>query len=611
MASSPPSPQEAGLGHSTPLVTIPHGHGSGSGIRTAQQRFAAEVAAAAAATTTTSTTTTSATTTVTDNHPLAFTAEETMDVELSDRSSSAAVYANVAVTPWTTTSTNTLPTLALPTPPTTTILSTAPSPANKSLEALTDNFLAGPSARIDQGQKPLLSPPPFFPLQQQQQQPSDLLEHLRALVERRAWNDVSQVATQLLQSASSPYTLLYTALLHTDNSNNNNNNSGLSLDTHCDDLVEILTIQCHAWMQRKQYVHLGLELDRWGFLHHHNNGNTINNCPVWIPWSLHTLAAAALEYTAAPDAPVQAVDALCAIRASLVLLQQQQQQDNGGAALAFHTELSQVEHALSNTLVRQKKWRSALQSLERMLDFVPAQCEAQVQVQANNRKTRAAATVAETAAETVTVLQAAYRCEILSRQGRILLQVGAVQEAGQVFEQAKVLWNDQNAVHVNLVPQAWPGYDAVQIVPAQLHSNEGLYSFACGKYNEASEFFRKGVEAIKAVGAMTCAYRTSDWVGPGVAVGTEFRHALYSETVNNIALCAIYTCRLHEAVYLMECLVRENPAAFLTERVAYNLCTLYELGYDTAASARKKRVLQIVAKRFFLHDIGPESFRIS
>jgi hypothetical protein len=61
----------------------------------------------------------------------------------------------------------------------------------------------------------------------------------------------------------------------------------------------------------------------------------------------------------------------------------------------------------------------------------------------------------------------------------------------------------------------------------------------------------------------------------------------------------------------MEGLIREDPTAFLTERVIFNLCTLYELGSDSTVGTRKKRVLQLIAKRFFLHDVGPESFRIN
>ena len=80
--------------------------------------------------------------------------------------------------------------------------------------------------------------------------------------------------------------------------------------------------------------------------------------------------------------------------------------------------------------------------------------------------------------------------------------------------------------------------------------------------------------------------------------------------LNNLALCALYTCRMRDAVNMMEALVREDPTKYLTEVMVFNLCTLYELGSDNATSERKKRVLQSIAKRFTLHDIGPENFRL-
>lgn len=69
-------------------------------------------------------------------------------------------------------------------------------------------------------------------------------------------------------------------------------------------------------------------------------------------------------------------------------------------------------------------------------------------------------------------------------------------------------------------------------------------------------------------------------------------------------------CRLHDAIQVLESLIRTDPTSFLTERMALNLCTLYELSADSTAANRKKRTLQLIAKRFFLHDVGPESFRI-
>jgi len=86
---------------------------------------------------------------------------------------------------------------------------------------------------------------------------------------------------------------------------------------------------------------------------------------------------------------------------------------------------------------------------------------------------------------------------------------------------------------------------------------------------------------------------------------------LYHEAINNASLCHLYSCRLADAVSTLEALVRNDPAAFLTERTAFNLCTLYELGSDSVVATRNKRVLQLIAKRFFLHDVGPESFRVT
>jgi len=205
------------------------------------------------------------------------------------------------------------------------------------------------------------------------------------------------------------------------------------------------------------------------------------------------------------------------------------------------------------------------------------------------------------------LLEQAYRCHILSRQGRILLQVGALQEALEVFQEASAIWTNMDSATV------LETHATVQLTSAQLAVNEGLLCFAYAKYDEALEFFRKAVNHIRKMGSMSrepVPYRVEDWLGP-FNIGSESRYALYSETMNNMAVCGLYSCKLHESILLMESLVRENPTSFLRERVAFNLCTLYELASDNTVAARKKRVLQLIAKRFFLHDIGPESFRVN
>ena len=67
---------------------------------------------------------------------------------------------------------------------------------------------------------------------------------------------------------------------------------------------------------------------------------------------------------------------------------------------------------------------------------------------------------------------------------------------------------------------------------------------------------------------------------------------------------------MRSAVQELEGLIREDPCVYLTEGMAFNLCTLYELGFDGEECSRKKKLLQRVAKRFSLHDISVESFRL-
>jgi hypothetical protein len=149
------------------------------------------------------------------------------------------------------------------------------------------------------------------------------------------------------------------------------------------------------------------------------------------------------------------------------------------------------------------------------------------------------------------------------------------------------------------------------VTKSSLEMNDGLINFSESNYGEALHSFSKAIDVLRSDGSnFYPQYRTQDWVGPAIA-GGQAPSLLYLEVVNNISLCNLYMCNMKEAVASLESLIREDPTSFLTERVAFNLCTLYELGSDSAVATRKKRVLQQIAKRFFLHDVGPESFRVT
>jgi tetratricopeptide (TPR) repeat protein len=233
-----------------------------------------------------------------------------------------------------------------------------------------------------------------------------------------------------------------------------------------------------------------------------------------------------------------------------------------------------IDAALSNVFLRQKDWRMAIETLDHLMELMPG-------VYQDDE------------------LLKAYQIEVLMRQGRIFLEVGALDEAETIFARA---------ASTTVSPTRSSQWIFAKI-PAQLALHQGLAQFARRSYNESMASFKQASDHLRRFPEPVHSYRLEEYLGPTIWV--ESPQALLTQAWNNMGLAALYTCRMKEAVRLMESLVREDPTAYLTERLAFNLCTLYELGADTAASARKKRVLQLVAKRFFLHDIGPEQFRIS
>jgi tetratricopeptide (TPR) repeat protein len=250
--------------------------------------------------------------------------------------------------------------------------------------------------------------------------------------------------------------------------------------------------------------------------------------------------------------------------------------------------------ALSNAFSRKREWRMAIVALDRMLPELEAATLQEVPHMPIHAQK---------------VLEMAYRAEVLSAQGRYLLHAGAVAEASYVFQVAQAGWNRIQQEAGGDSAADLEGNIVVEHIPAQLFVNEGLLCFAYANYDQAIECFKNAIDHLRKY-SISPNYLSADWVGPSI-VGVAPHWTLLNECVNNLAICALYTGRLAEAVNLLECLIREDPTAFFTERVAFNLCTMYELGCDSTASATKKRVLQLIAKRWFLHDVGPESFRIS
>lgn len=533
--SSSQTPSESGsdLSRSTPLVTIPSANAPHGGVRPAIQQQLSDTS---------------------DNHPLQVNpppvnptvdASGGMSFELSQQGSYPVPPASYSQPPPPPTTLQPPPAMASPPPVGSPPQQSSPFPATSpppnrtpqvvpaspaaTLDDLADTFLAGESPRKD---NPLLRPPPLS---------SDLtdLDRLRTLAYRRAWGDVVALATQLLKSSNSHYATLYATLLQ---STKNQQQELLTLESQQEQVVEILTLHCQALLNMRRYPELKRLVEEWRFCHHHHSAGssteeTTTSSPDWIPWDLHILAASTLQYTSELEGGgMDAVDALWRIRADIP-------DDDVTSRL-------RLDQVLSNVFCRRKQYRMALKCLQQMMDGLPQACQ-------TSRRA--------TSESTMQTLETVYRCEILSRQGRILLQAGAVEGASQVFTTAATLWKTL------ATPCASVEHDlAVLRVPAQLSVNQGLLSFAHGKYDEALEYFHKASTTLRQSDDWTTVEDTPPKADDSL-VEVESLHVLYSETMNNIALCAIYSCRLQDSVNVMESLIREGPTLFLTERVALNL----------------------------------------
>lgn len=258
-----------------------------------------------------------------------------------------------------------------------------------------------------------------------------------------------------------------------------------------------------------------------------------------------------------------------------------------------------LDNALANLFLRQSRYRLALGAMDRIQDLLPAATHQYVALHFPG---------CQQPQEYEQILAIAFECEILSKQGRSLLNIGCLPQVATLFETAKDRWATLASTPI---PADLANLRVIKYMPVLMEVNEGLFYFAKSIFDKAIQAFTKAVDLLRTTeGLLDQTYVAEDWLGPSVA-GMDPPTTIYSECVNNLALCWLYSCRMKDAVSMLESLIREDPTAFLTERVAFNLCTLYELGADSASSAKKKRMLQLIAKRFFLHDVGPESFRVN
>jgi hypothetical protein len=148
------------------------------------------------------------------------------------------------------------------------------------MDVFADEFLSNPSYRTEQlGLPPILRPNPL--------PREDGILRLRTLVSRRAWGDVLKLASTMLTSAGqSLHADVYGSLVTLPLTEPHGTDvSMIPLDVRLE-TVEIMVLQCNAWLKLRRYADLGTEVERWNFL---TQNDATATSPTWLPWNIRKL----------------------------------------------------------------------------------------------------------------------------------------------------------------------------------------------------------------------------------------------------------------------------------------------------------------------------------
>ncbi|KAL7444990.1 hypothetical protein ACHAXM_011011 [Skeletonema potamos] len=393
------------------------------------------------------------------------------------------------------------------------------------------------------------------------------------------------------------------------NTNNDNNNDNNSLDINNNDNNPL------SWKE--------------GSIHSTEPNDIL---PPWIPYGLRILAAQQLQYN---DGSSKALDVLLDMRDRAIRTEYWNTTGIGGMACWKST----IDNAIVNTCVSMKEWRLALYHLEELISGLDEGVDREVLWWC--RQDDLMGSIGEkTRSELRELITSAASVELLSRQILILLQLGAIKAAEIVQGDVRLHTSKVGGiVFTGALSRIHREFALVRQTPVREMVNDGLILVAQSDYELAAKRFRDAMELEQKI--ITTAAAAADnnnnnnlstlktAVAPSSlssssppgcpswkdldspTLGFDADPSLTVECINNLSLCLLYSGNMRAAVQEMETLIRKDPCEYLTEGMAFNLCTLYELGSDGEECTRRKKRLQRVAKRFFLHDIGVESFRLN
>ncbi|GMF18140.1 unnamed protein product [Phytophthora fragariaefolia] len=186
---------------------------------------------------------------------------------------------------------------------------------------------------------------------------------------------------------------------------------------------------------------------------------------------------------------------------------------------------------------------------------------------------------------------------VLSRVGRIRLQMGDLTAAEKLFDAARYHTGQLRAVGSNETAITTKDLGELE---ARLLLNDGLLLFAQNKLQEALSAFDSILYLQNAQGLTPEASDTYLFLEEDVVCSA----------VNNYAICALYCCDVKAAVAALERMIRSNPQRFLNGVVVFNLSSLYDLLFDNATSKSRKEMMKKIAHLYDLEHVDPAAYRI-
>lgn len=186
---------------------------------------------------------------------------------------------------------------------------------------------------------------------------------------------------------------------------------------------------------------------------------------------------------------------------------------------------------------------------------------------------------------------------VLSRVGRIRLQMGDLEAAEKLFDAARYCIDQLKEVRGDGSTVTAEVFAALQ---ARLLLNDGLLFFAQNKLQEALSAFDSVLNMHNALTS-----KADD-----VDANLFFEEDVVCSAVNNYAICALYCCNVKAAVAALEQTIRSNPKRFLNGVVVFNLSSLYDLLFDNTTSKSRKEMMKKIANMYDLEHVDPATYRI-